>query len=132
MNARAPKPSASASRDLACAASDAKVAVVIVNYRTPRLTLRCLAALEGERSALPGLKALVVDGGSGDESAAKLAGAIDQPHYRSWVSFLPLTLNGGYGWANNQAMLTLAAGREPIEFVHVLNPDTEVAKGAVE
>ena len=112
-------------------ARGANVAVVIVNYRCPDLTIRCLAALRGEKELLPELRAIVVDGGSGDGSAASLSQAIESPEYREWVTFLPLPINGGFGWANNQAMLTLARGGEPPEYIHVLNPDTEVGAGAV-
>lgn len=112
-------------------ARGANVAVVIVNYRCPDLTIRCLAALRGEKELLPELRAMVVDGGSGDGSAVSLSQAIESPEYREWVTFLPLPINGGFGWANNQAMLTLARGGEPPEYIHVLNPDTEVGAGAV-
>ena len=113
------------------AAAGAMVAVVIVNYRTPQLTIDCLAALDGERQSLPGLRAVVVDGGSGDESAGVLAEAIGRPEYEGWASFMPLPINGGFGWANNQAILTLALDRQPPEFIHLLNPDTRVLAGAV-
>ena len=109
----------------------AGVAVVVVNYRTPQLTIDCLAALRGERQSLPGLRAIVVDGGSGDESAGVLAEAIGRPEYKGWASFVPLQINGGFGWANNQAILTLALDRQPPEFIHLLNPDTRVMAGAV-
>jgi len=104
---------------------------VVVNYRTPELTIRCLAALARERGRLPSLTAMVVDGGSGDSSAATLSQALAHPEYRGWTAFLPLSINGGYGWANNQAILTLAQQGSPPQFIHVLNPDTEVAEGAV-
>jgi GT2 family glycosyltransferase len=104
---------------------------VVVNYRTPELTMRCLAALARERSRLPLLTAMVIDGGSGDDSAAVLSEALAHPDYRGWATFLPLSINGGYGWANNQAILTLAQQGSPPEFIHILNPDAEVAEGAV-
>ena len=108
-----------------------RVAVVIVNYRTPNLAMRCMASLSRERASLPSLRVVVVDGGSGDGSAAVLAEALKAPEYSGWASLLPLETNGGYGWANNQAILTL--GREPSapNFIHVLNPDTEIEQGAV-
>ena len=109
----------------------AQVAVVIVNYRTPDLTKHCLAALGRERDRLPKLRAVIVDGGSGDESADVLENAVADPTCGGWVSFIPLAINGGYGWANNQAILTLAREQNPPEFVHILNPDAEVRDGAV-
>jgi GT2 family glycosyltransferase len=113
------------------AADLVKVAVVIVNYATPELTLRSVAALAGERSFLPNLRAIVVDGGSPDNSRDLLREALTADEYRQWVSFLPLSLNGGFGWANNQAILRLASEPHPPEFIHLLNPDTEVTEGAV-
>src|SRR4051794_29535423 len=86
---------------------DSNVAVVTVNYRTPQLTKRCIAALSKEREGLPRLRAVVVDGGSADGSADDLAEALAHPAYADWVEFLPLPVNGGFGWANNQAMLRL-------------------------
>jgi N-acetylglucosaminyl-diphospho-decaprenol L-rhamnosyltransferase len=110
---------------------DRRVAVVIVNYRTPGLTQRCLAALRRERTQLPSLRAVVVDGGSGDNSAEQLSADIARADYADWVAFLPLPLNGGYGWANNQAILRLCAEEKPPEFIHILNPDAEVSEGSV-
>jgi GT2 family glycosyltransferase len=107
------------------------IAVVIVNYRTPELTLECLGALSGERQRLPRLKAIVVDGGSADGSAAKLRRAAADPFLSDWVFFLPLRINGGFGWANNQAILTLAQGGDAPQFIHLLNPDARVEPGAV-
>ena len=109
----------------------ADVAVVIVNYRTPDLTMRCLGSLRVEKKRLPRLNVIVVDGGSNDGSAEKLDQGVRQVEYKEWVSFLPLAINGGFGWANNQAILTLARSGRPPEFIHLLNPDTEVRKGAV-
>ena len=111
--------------------ASAEVAIVIVNYRTPKLAIQCLASLRGEKLKLPKLRVIVVDGGSGDGSADELAHAINDPAYRDWVSLLALPINGGFGWANNQAILTLANDASPPEFIHVLNPDTEIEKGAV-
>jgi GT2 family glycosyltransferase len=113
------------------AADLVKIAVVIVNYATPELTLRSVAALAGERSFLPNLEAIVVDGGSPDNSADLIRDALTADEYRSWVSFLPLSLNGGFGWANNQAVLRLASEPHPPEFIYFLNPDAEVTGGAV-
>lgn len=110
---------------------DSNVAVVTVNYRTPELTMRCIAALANERKCLPKLQALVVDGGSGDGSADQLASSLADGRYASWVRFLPLPINGGFGWANNQAILTLARQSPRPEFVHLLNPDAEITPGAI-
>lgn len=107
------------------------VAVVIVNYRTPDLAIRCVRSLDGERAAVPGLDVIVVDGGSADGSAERIGEALAASEFTGWTSALPLPINGGFGWANNQAMLRLFQRREPPDFIHILNPDTEVEAGAV-
>ena len=121
----------SSSQEVSPMSDQPRVAVVIVNYRTPELAMRCLAALRPERAELPTLAAMVVDGGSADGSADVLRAALDHDHYRDWASLLPLSINGGYGWANNQAILRLAREGVPPDFYFVLNPDTEVCQGAV-
>lgn len=103
------------------------VAAVIVNYRTPDMTLACVAALAKERKALPGLRAIIVDGGSGDGSADTIREGLPD---HDWVTLLPMDINGGFGWANNQGMLHLLQGPNPPDFIHLLNPDTLAEAGA--
>lgn len=109
----------------------AHVAIVIVNYRTPDLALRCIQSLAAERATLPRLKVIVVDGGSGDGSAEILAQALASPAYAGWTELLALPINGGFGWANNQALLHLLQRADAPEFIHLLNPDTEIEPAAV-
>ena len=104
------------------------VAIVIVNYRTPDLTLACIAALEHERAQIPGLRVVVVDGGSGDGSAEAMQTALQG---RDWVQLIALDFNGGFGWANNQGMLRLLQQSDPPVYIHLLNPDTVPTPGAV-
>jgi GT2 family glycosyltransferase len=110
---------------------NSSIAVVTVNYRTPALTKRCIAAVAKERKGLPRLRAVVVDGGSADGSAAELSAALAKPAFASWVEFMPLSINGGFGWANNQAIQRLLQRAEPPEFIHLLNPDTEIEPDAI-
>jgi N-acetylglucosaminyl-diphospho-decaprenol L-rhamnosyltransferase len=107
------------------------IAIVMVNYRTPELALKALAAAAGERAAEPGLRAILVDGGSGDGSAERLAAGVAGSALGEWVEVLPLPLNGGFGWANNQAIQRLLQSDAPPDIIHLLNPDTEIEPGAV-
>lgn len=105
--------------------------VIIVNYRTPEHVARCLDSLAAERLRTPGFSVVIVDGGSGDGSADQLARLIADSDIGHWVRLIALGVNGGFGYANNQAMLTLAAeGRLP-EAILLLNPDTIVRPGAL-
>ena len=107
------------------------VAVIIVNYRTSDLALEAARSVASERAALPGLRVVIVDGGSGDGSAERLAAGITDPLLAGWVSVLPLAINGGFGWANNQAMLTLIQGKAPPDYILLLNPDAVVMPSAI-
>jgi N-acetylglucosaminyl-diphospho-decaprenol L-rhamnosyltransferase len=108
------------------------IAVIVVNYRTSELALSCLASLDTERKTIPDLRAVIVDGGSDDGSAELLAAGIADRGWENWVELLPLKTNGGFGWANNQAILTLSSRGELPEFIHLLNPDTMIEPGACE
>lgn len=107
------------------------IAVVIVNYRSPALALDALAAVAAERARLPALRAILVDGGSGDGSADALARGLDDPRFHGWAELLALPINGGFGWANNQAILRLLQGDDPPAFIHLLNPDTRIEPGGI-
>ncbi len=107
------------------------VAVAIVNYRTPKLVLSCLRSLLAERESLPGLRVVVVDNASGDDSVELLSSALLEAPYADWVSFLPQSLNGGFGWGNNQAILKLLNDTSPPDAILLLNPDTVVEPGAI-
>ena len=108
-----------------------RVAVVIVNYRTPEMVLDCLDCLGRERDALPSLRAVVVDNASGDNSVDILAARIDAAPLSDWVKVMPLSLNGGFGWGNNQAILDLLSSPSPPDAILLLNPDAMMGPGAL-
>jgi N-acetylglucosaminyl-diphospho-decaprenol L-rhamnosyltransferase len=113
------------------ASSAPALAIVIVNYRTADYVIRCVDSLVAERATAGPFEVIVVDGGSRDGSADKLVEHFGAAQWRDWVSVLPLELNGGFGWANNQAMLRLLQRADPPDFIHLLNPDTLVQPGAI-
>ncbi|PSB31736.1 glycosyl transferase family 2, partial [filamentous cyanobacterium Phorm 46] len=75
--------------------------VVIVNYKTPRLTIDCLHSLVGEIRSLPNPRVAIADNNSGDNSASEIAAAIEAFGWSEWVSFMPLDCNGGFAFGNN-------------------------------
>ena len=109
-----------------------RLSVIIINYRTPELAIACTQSLELARAALPDLRAIVVDGGSGDRSARMLAAAMAMDGRLDWTEFLALPVNGGFGYANNQALLSLASQGPLPEYVALINPDARVLPGALE
>ncbi len=105
--------------------------VVIVNYRTARLTIDCLESLAEELAAHPAARVVVIEGGSGDDSAAQLQAAIASRGWQSWVDLLVRQENHGFAYANNVALRRALDGPAPPDFVLLLNPDTVVRPGAV-
>ncbi len=93
-----------------------EVAAVVVNYKTAALTVDAVASLRAEGVD----EIVVVDSGSGDDCATRLAAADPD------AVFVPLARNIGYGPAANAgARLTT----EPV--VIISNPDLTVAPGTV-
>ena len=108
-----------------------RIAAAIVNYRTPTMVLACLDSLGREREALPSLQAIVVDNASGDDSVAVLSARLKEMPFSGWVQFRPLPLNGGFGWGNNEAILTLLASETPPDAILLINPDAMIEPGAL-
>ena len=108
-----------------------RLGVIIVNYRTAGLMADCLASL-GQPGVLPsGTRVMVVEGGSGDDSARHIDEAIEANGWSRRVSLLPLDRNGGFAYANNRGLERLRAMHGEPEYVLFLNPDTVVRPAAL-
>ena len=108
------------------------IAVIIVNYRTPDLTIDCIDALADARLAFPGLRTVVVDGGSDDGSAERIAQSVVDKGWSDWVTVMPLKINGGFAYANNRALVALTTGENRPDAIALINPDARVRPGALE
>ena len=121
----APEPGASnGATDL----TSARLLIAIVNYRTTELVLDGLEVLAEELRALPGARVVVVDNASGDGSAKRLRGAIEEHAWQGWCSLVASETNGGFAYGNNAAV---RAASEPSDYVLLLNPDTRIRPGAI-
>lgn len=105
------------------------VTVIIVNYRTAELTVNCLESLITERNT-PGvdLQVVVIDNDSGDSPA--LARAIAARGWQSWVTLIAAPRNGGFAYGNNLGFAEACRARRP-DYLHLLNPDARIIRGAV-
>jgi N-acetylglucosaminyl-diphospho-decaprenol L-rhamnosyltransferase len=106
-----------------------KVLVIIVNYRSAQLTLRALASLaEERRDPSIELTVFVVENASGDEAILRRG---IETHYGDFARLIVSPVNGGFGAGNNLGMkVGHELGLVP-DYVHMLNPDTEVKAGAL-
>lgn len=109
--------------------SDIDVAIAIVTYRSAALTIDCLRSIEPERSTAGiRIRAIVVDNASGD--APMIVEAIETNSWSSWVTLITSPRNGGFAYGNNLA-IRRAYDDAPPDYIHLLNPDTVVRKGAI-
>jgi N-acetylglucosaminyl-diphospho-decaprenol L-rhamnosyltransferase len=104
-----------------------RILVVVVNYRTPALTVECLRSLAADAATVPGVRCVVVDNASGDDSVPVLESALAENGWGSWITFVRSDKNTGFAGGNN---LGIAAG-EPAEYVLLLNSDTVVHPGCL-
>ena len=108
-----------------------QVLVVIVNYRTARLSVECLRSLLGEVRSLPGLRAVVVDNDSADGSPQTISSAIVEHGFSDWACCIEAPRNGGYAYGNNLAIRVALQGADAPGYFLLLNPDCVVRQGAV-
>ncbi|SHM53072.1 hypothetical protein SAMN05444389_11244 [Paracoccus solventivorans] len=102
---------------------------IILNWRTPDMTLRSAEALVAAMAGIDGA-ITIVDNDSGDGSEGAIARGIAE---RGWdrVRLLQSGRNGGFGAGNNHAIRAgLPDGRRP-DFVYLLNSDAFPAPDAV-
>ncbi|MFO0633936.1 MAG: glycosyltransferase family 2 protein [Nannocystaceae bacterium] len=105
-----------------------KLLVVIVNYKTARLSLRAAQSALPEVTALGG-RIDIVDNASGDDSLAVL-----QPGTAALgpaVRLIAAERTGGFGYGNNLAMRAALASDDPPQYIYLLNPDAIVQGRAI-
>lgn len=109
-----------------------RLLTVILNYKTPDMTLRSVAAAARELDGMNG-EIVVVDNASGDGSFEALkAGVAAAP----WGRDLPIRVlasprNGGFGAGNNFGIRAgLSDGARP-DYVYILNSDAFPDAGAI-
>lgn len=100
------------------------VLAVILNYRTPQLTLACLRALQ--RELLPGGSAILVDNGGADE--AWLRAETHRQGWDGWLTVEATSHNLGFAGGVAHALRKAPA----FDYLWFLNSDTQVEKGALD
>lgn len=102
--------------------SDARILVVLLNYRTAEMTARAADAAVAAMEGLPA-EMVIVDNDSQDGSFDALSAHVARSGW-AHVRVLQSGTNGGYGAGNNFGMRAgLSDGSTP-EFFYLLNSDT--------
>jgi len=109
--------------------TDVTVAVVVVSYRSSRLTIECLRSLQPERTAAGvRLRAIVIDNASGDLPA--LDRAVREQDWSDWVELIESSRNGGFAYGNNLGIERAYLHGAP-SYIYLLNPDAQARPGAI-
>jgi GT2 family glycosyltransferase/serine acetyltransferase len=104
--------------------SEFRLAIIVLNYRTPEMVIDCLDSLRGELG--PGMVTVVVDNDSGDGSADRIEAHVARSGYSEWARVLRSPVNGGFAAGNNLGIRSVSA-----ESYILLNSDTIVRPGAI-
>jgi GT2 family glycosyltransferase len=100
-----------------------ETAVIIVNYRTPELTIDCLDSIHDQVE--DGLVVVVVDNHSEDGSPEKIEESINGKGWGDWCRLIRSEVNGGFAAGNNIGIRSVEA-----KAYILLNSDTIVRPGA--
>ena len=108
------------------------ILIILLNYRTPDMTLRAANAVMADMDQL-NAEMIIVDNASGDGSFDRITAIAQQ---RGWtqdnrVRVMGTGQNGGFGAGNNFGIRQgLSDGRTP-DFVYLLNSDAFIDPGAL-
>jgi N-acetylglucosaminyl-diphospho-decaprenol L-rhamnosyltransferase len=113
--------------------TQATPAVVIVNYKTGHLLAGSLVQLAEARRQVPGLRVVIVDNHSPDDSVALIRTAIARQGCGDWVELICHPSNAGFSAGNNVG-IRHALSHGPVAPTHffILNPDAQVRPGSIE
>jgi N-acetylglucosaminyl-diphospho-decaprenol L-rhamnosyltransferase len=109
--------------------NDIEVAVVIVTYKSAELAIESLASIQSERETQKlKIRVVLVDNASGD--LPQIEQAVERNGWSSWVTLVLASKNGGFAYGNNLGIRKAYEGRRP-NYIHLLNPDTQVRPRAI-
>src|SRR3981189_291643 len=106
-----------------------EIAVVIVTYKSAQLAIECLVSIQAERATQDlKMRVGVVDNASGD--LPQIRQAVERNGWSSWVTLVLAPTNGGFAYGNNLGIRSAYELSRP-DYVCLLNPDTQVRRGAL-
>lgn len=107
-----------------------KIAIIIINYKTPELVIDCLASLMRESDFFGKFNIYVGDADSKDDSINIINNYIEKNNF-DVVNCFSIGGNYGFAYGNNYALINYVLDDLDVEFVYFLNPDTYIHRDAV-
>ena len=101
--------------------------IIIVNYKTSRLSIECLQSLAPEVATVSGIQIIIVDNGSGDDSCIQIQNAIDDNKWNDWATLVKSEINLGFAGGCNIGWKAASI----TDYILLLNSDTQVHPGTL-
>ncbi len=108
-----------------------KLLVVVINYRTPELTLLAIEAALRELDGIPESAITLVENDSRDGSHARFAEEIAARGWDKRVRLSKSPRNGGFSYGVNQGVRPSLESGDPAEYFYLLNSDAEPLPGSI-
>jgi len=108
-----------------------RLVVIVLNFRTPDVTIDCLRTLADEQTRFPGFRVVLIDNASGDNSVETIGAAIAAEQWDSWLEFRALDKNLGFAGGNNLILREQLSATPPPDYLLLLNSDTLVRPGCL-
>jgi hypothetical protein len=108
-----------------------RIAGIVVNYRTPELTIQVVNSLRGEMKTVAPFCIYLVDNASGDNSVSLFKEAASRDDWRDEIVLIEAPRNGGFGYGINQAVRRALALESPPSYFYVLNSDAFADPGSL-
>jgi N-acetylglucosaminyl-diphospho-decaprenol L-rhamnosyltransferase len=108
-----------------------KLLVVVINYRTPDLTLHAVATTLRELDAIPESAIALVENDSRDGSYERFNEEIAARGWGKRVHLSKSAYNGGFSYGVNQGVRPSLESGDPAEYFYLLNSDAAPEPGAI-
>ena len=108
-----------------------KLLVVVINYRTPDLTLRAVEATLRELDGIPESAVALVENDSRDGSYERFAEEIAARGWGKRVRLSKSRCNGGFSYGVNQGVRPSLESGDPAEYFYLLNSDATPLHGSI-
>lgn len=108
-----------------------KLLTVLLNYKTPDMTLDALRSLLRELGPYPDARVTLVDNDSRDGSYEKLRTAVEDAGWSDRVTVVASDYNGGFAYGNNFAIAPALESTDLPDYIYLLNSDAFPDEGCV-
>lgn len=109
-----------------------KLLAIIVNYKTPDMTMKSVQALLPELKNIAGARVVILDNDSQDGSYDRLVQAVKDLDLAPQVEVWKSDRNGGFGYGCNYVIRRALAWEEKPQYIYLLNSDAFPEKRAIE